>query len=483
MKNLIVTTIVLFLYSRFISAQVAPPSGWGDFKFGLVNDGSDIFNTRMKNAIQAGCKLDYRYAYVHNGPDQATNSLTYLFGYGNNYATDGNTRVATGVKPAFVIYMLQEDATFATFQANIKNATFMKKFFATVKTVAQKANGNKAIFVIEPDTWGYILEAAKDPTTLLATVNNLGTGYEHLTGLPNTASGVCQGILKTIRTFAPDAYCGVLMSHWGYWAGDANDPGMPKATDGMVWWTNASVDIAAQKNADFFNKLFQGSADKGDFVGVEKYGYSAGAVKKIENSNRFYWGDVENAKYIRWCNKLSIAVNKPLLGWQISIGHLGLKNSCTTVGTNCSFEDTFFPYFFTHVQDYIEAGFIGFLAGKGMDDDTDYANASEGATVGDGGWFFNQLQSFDLNRPYLGVTTSLPNDQFQQQHLAIEMVNLQWQIKNLTSEIQLIKIADLQGKIVLEKELNPFEELNLNELSKGIYLLTNNISTRKFAVW
>lgn len=436
----------------------------------------------MKNAINLGAKLDYRYAYIHNGPDQTTNSLTYLFGYGNNYITDSPTKVATGVKSALVIYMLQEDATFTTFQNNIKSAAFMKKFFTTVKTVAQKANGNKSVFVIEPDTWGYILEAGKDPTKLTATVNNLGVGYEHLVGIPNTASGVCQAIIKTIRLYASDAYCGVLMSHWGSWQGDANDPGMPKAQDGMVWWTNTAIDLAVAENIKFFNLLFSGSNDKGDFVGVEKYGYSAGAVKTLESSNRFYWGDTENAKYIRWCQKLSEGLNKPLLGWQISIGHMGLKNSCKTVGTDCSFEDTFFPYFFTHVQDYIKAGFIGFLAGKGMDDDTDFSNATEGANVGDGGWFFNQLINFDTKRPYLNVITSL-EEQTKTNEVNISIENNKIIITNNTNQLTDISIFDIQGKllnsIILESNTN-YTTPNLNA---GLYILNHNGINSKVMIW
>lgn len=486
MKSLfkkVITGAILSASSFSVYSQVSPPAGWGDFKFGLVNDGSAIFNTRMKNAINQGCKLDYRYAYVHNGPDQTTNSLTYLFGFGNNYVTDSPTRVAAGVKPALVIYMLQEDGAYTTFAKNVNDAAFMKKFFNTVKLTAQKANGSKAVFVLEPDTWGYVLEAGKDPTTIVAKVNNLGVGYEYLAGIPNTASGVCQAIVKTIRTYAPDAYCGVLMSHWGYWAGDANDPGMPKAQDGMVWWTNAAVDIAAQKNVDFFNKLFQGSTDRGDFVGVEKYGYSAGAVKKLENSSRFYWGDTENAKYVRWCAALSKGVNKPLLGWQISIGHIGLRNACKTVGTDCSFEDTFFPYFFTHVQDYLKAGFIGFLAGKGMDDDCDYSNASEGALVGDAGWFFDKLKLFDAQRPYLGTITSIEEQKSENSNqLIVYSENNAIVLVNNSAKSQAFAIYDLQGKLVEKSEVAA-NSIHINHhLNFGIYIVVTTDGVRKVFV-
>ncbi len=36
------------------------PSGWGDFKIGLVNDNSNIINVRMKKALQEGVSLSYQ---------------------------------------------------------------------------------------------------------------------------------------------------------------------------------------------------------------------------------------------------------------------------------------------------------------------------------------------------------------------------------------------------------------------------------------
>jgi hypothetical protein len=82
----------------------------------------------------------------------------------------------------------------------------------------------------------------------------------------------------------------------------------------------------------------------------------------------------------------------------------------TADNSNNSYEDTFFPYFFTHVSSFISAGFIGFLVGKGLADDTDYSNETEGA-VADRGWFFSNLKAFDKNRPYLPLAQTKPGRQ------------------------------------------------------------------------
>jgi len=72
-----------------------------------------------------------------------------------------------------------------------------------------------------------------------------------------------------------------------------------------------------------------------------------------------------------------------------------------------AFEDTFFPYFFKHPAAFVDAGFIGFLAGKGLADDADYTHDNKDPQMGDKGWFFRQLKAFDKNRPYLTPTSGV----------------------------------------------------------------------------
>lgn len=104
--------------------------------------------------------------------------------------------------------------------------------------------------------------------------------------------------------------------------------------------------------------------------------------------------------WINWGEGIGSLLDMPLVGWQISIGHPGLPNKCVKVGSDCSYEDTFFPYFFSNVKEFIDAGFIGMLVGKGLADDTDFSNPEEGE-VADRGWFLKNCKTFDKGRPYL----------------------------------------------------------------------------------
>ena len=403
-----------------------PPAGWDDFRFGLVHDGKDLYSARLKAALADGIRVDCRYTYVNNGvasqADTARNAYSWLFTPWKDYGKDSK---ALGIGSAFVIYMLQEDqgGPAATLAVNANDAVFMRNYFTTIKRVAERTAGQKAVFVLEPDTWGYALQAGVDPSTAKAVVNSLGGDFAYLADLPNTYSGLARGLIRTVKRYSPDAYAGVLMSHWTPDSYACEPPDGPDSQLGLPWRTLDDVDCAADRNIAFANKLLGSGADRGDFIGVEKNGHSAGYWWKLAKndeafSKRYYWNDAQNAAWLRWCARLGKGVDLPLLAWQIAIGHMGLPNTCAPgplspasgLGSetgNCAFEDTFMPYFFAHVPDFLAAGFIGILAGKGLADDTDFTHPDKDPGMGDRGWFFAQLKAFDKGRPWLEATTGL----------------------------------------------------------------------------
>lgn len=480
MKKISFTLLALFIWLPTTFAT-KPPTDWGDFKFGLVSENLPILKERFKQALAEDIELSYRYIYINNGVDQSSNALSWLFTEWGNYAQES---IDIGVKPAYVIYMLQEEGGRSTLLNNINNVDFMKKYFDNVKTVAQKSNGMKSIFILEPDTWGYYLQEGLesglniDPTLESAKVSNLGAGYEWLNGLPNNLSGVVQGLIKTIRTYAPDAYCGILMSHWAVSANGKTGPSTPNGNKGMVYWNISDVEYSAVANANFAQELL-GNEDRGDFIGVEKNGWSAGRWAK-EGSDFWYWGDNENANWVNWVNKLTEIINMPALGWQISIGHMGLPNE------NNSYEDTFFPYFFNNTQDFIDAGLIGFLVGKGLADDTDFTNLNgnnldpNDGEKGDRGWFLEQLKEFDKNRPYLTKSTKVTAPQTSPNIVITN--NLLAYTSNNTS-IGQFEIYNITGQQIYSNNSDQYKiDIQAINLPKGIYFFKSKFQVAKFVV-
>ena len=481
--------VVLFPFACI--GQVAQwgqcPPGWTDFKLGLQSDNLAIQNTRMKQALSEGVMLDYRYVYINEGVDSLTNALSWLFTEYDNY-TEGST--ALGLKPGYVIYMLQEEGGRTKLLNTAASVTQMKLFFNSVKSVAQKCKGTKAIFVIEPDTWGYYLQYGLeqnlniDPTKEIAHINDLGTGFEWLKGLPNNLSGLAQGIVKTIKTFAPDASCGHLINFWGV---DGNGKtGPPVKESDMVYWNEGDVKYAAEKTADFMNTLIGGFTPsgepnyRGDFIVVEKSGASAGFWKYnyIPPTSGYYWGDKENAKWLLWSKTLGQGVNLPLLGWQISIGHMGLPNVLNR------YEDTFMPYFFTHTKDFMDAGFIGILNGKGGQGGTDYSNAVEG-NVGDNGWFFEQMKAFDKNRPHTCLTTGTTEiNNSNDIYITVTgdiVKQLVWSGELIVKEAALYAV-DGRRIITSLPVSNNSTTINTAGFASGIYFLKTNLGAYKLNI-
>ena len=386
--NFSIVTFITFLYSWSL------PSDWNDFVIGLVDDNT-MTDTLGKAIDMFGIEIDYHYRYINGGIDTNTNWYSWgPTGSGSIVTTFIENGLKYGIRPAWTIYLLQEEGGVDALLKNIDNPDFMREYYRQIAWVADKSKGLKPIFVIEPDTWGYFLKAKfhddsikYNEATVHAHVNDLGEGYEYLSDLPNNLQGVARGIIRTIRKYAPDAYVGFHVNTWAVWVGglisgiyDSDN------ANGLVYWDSLDIAYSAQINAKFYKSLL-GDEDRGDFIVVEKYGLDAGVAGEA-----YYWGDKEMEKYLYWCSILSDSLDLPLLGWQIPIGHLGLPN------TTDSYEDTFMPYFFNHVNDFIKVGFIGILAGQGLPAGTDYSTSPE---WGDQGWLFSKLVEFDKGRPYL----------------------------------------------------------------------------------
>lgn len=437
-----------------------PPDGWDDFYLGLVND-----YKKPNDVAEPGYWLDviskanglstynaadpnkksvlYQYKYINAGVDTATNwnNQKSLVPYGLDllpsmrYDAD-----VAGMRCAWVIYMMQEDAGAVAAKNNIANAAWLKNYFLNIKYVAQTGAGRKEIFIIEPDLFGYIIKDLYDsnsPSTgtspsgvglsMTAPMSTIATdpNYSYLAGLPNNFEGVVQGIIRTIRRYNPQAYCGTCVNLWGAWI--PQNVGPAPAKSGLVWWNNAQIDLAVTYQSDFFKAmLLDPGYDKGDFLVPEKNGFPA--FLAVGGQQHWMWGDQQMQNYLYFFEKMGKSVCLPLVAWQVSLGQsanaagFGITLSSPPAApyvalpnTSQGYEDTFVQYMFNNINGFINAGFIGFLGGKGMPQGTDYSLKTG---YGDKGYFFYRARTamdpgrpWNLNRgvaqPDLGADTSL----------------------------------------------------------------------------
>jgi hypothetical protein len=406
--------VFLTLHKEVKAQWGKAPTGWNDFYIGLTDDETRLGTITAAKAVPTG--LHYRVRYINEGVNIATNWYSHqpMGGLATNFITNSNN---IGMRGAFNIYMMQEDAGADVCITNMNDINFMTKFFWNVRDVAQKANGNKVIFIIEPDTWGYLIkknfgngptsaggDATIRPNTVFCHVNDLG--YPFLAAYPNTLAGLAQGIIKTIRTYAPDAYVGLHANHWATWSNGAtgsaclgaNAGGFYQCQAGMPFWSVADIDYGVNFQIAWYKELLGDATacDKGDFLAVEKYGYDEGGrwIAFGAGASVLYYGATQYQNWLHWSKKLGQGINVPLLGWQIPIGNSTLSNA---VGVN-KYKDGFMEYYFAHKQDFTCNGFIGLFMGPGVGASTVYTNGP--AATGDDGWFFSNLRSqLDPSRP------------------------------------------------------------------------------------
>lgn len=415
-----IVTILIVFTTSLIAQWGQPPANWDDFQIGIVNNDRVEWDTPMKAALNAGYHLDRRYIYIDNLIDVTTFWGTSPAGGSKNWSKN-SFYVDKGVGPAIIIYMLQRGGdSYDILSSNIQDQSFMKQYFEAIVQIADSSKGMRPIYVLEPDVWGYVLQHAREHNGIgldsfsqitdnhldaPCHLNNLGLPW--LTEFENKLSNLPGAIIKTVKEVDPECYAGILMAFWAW---------KPNNCTKLMIFKNSQekIDEAACEEAAFCEALLSSTKYRGDFLGVEKNGTDMGywyVLDKITGWDTlqggifargpmYDWNDEDNSQWVDLSKYIARKVDLPLLGWQISLGHMGLPN------VDNRYEDTFFPYFFDHVQEFIQAGFIGMLSGC--------ANQGRGTIAcidqnsGDSGWFYGKLNVFDEKRPYdLTITTPL----------------------------------------------------------------------------
>jgi len=447
--------VVLFFVVTIFAKWGEPPAGWDDFKFGVVDGNRSPFKAALSDAVSAGIQVDYSYIYITTLADIEG----FLFAPWFNYATSR----PGDVKPSITIYMLQQgqdspDGSSALTSA--ADASYMKKYFEGVAQIADSCKGTNPIYVIEPDVWGYLL-AQNQPSLSdknlkkICHINDLGLSW--LSEFDNTMDNLPAAIIKTLKTVDPGCYAGILMAHWGF----------PDDIAG------ATAD--GEMSGEYISKMLK-EPYRGDFIGIEKNGTDAGCWG---TGSSWYWSDSKNEAYLAWCKALGQKVDLPLFGWQISIGYTDQAGYDPLPNSSGRYEDTYFQYFFTHVDDFIKAGFIGFDASCNNQGQGTWPALKSGE--GDNGWFYDNLKVFNKARPYdLNLSGSfVKSGKSLAQKGALNVLGITSGVIRVSAGIPLIgvKLYSPSGKLLRSVDVEDSKEISvpMNGLSKGIYYLSASL--------
>jgi hypothetical protein len=336
--------------------------GWAPshVELGLANGPGGARHTRAYHAR-------WRYQYLTGGVDTKSNWKTWNpdGAFTANYVRESRR---AGVTPVLTYYQLLQSKGTTDGQdlseagkdlANLKDNGLMKAYYDDLALALRRAHeqsrGRLVVLHVEPDLWGYVEQragASDDPANVPAAVAS--TGDPRLQGLPDTAAGFAQAVVRLRDQIAPEVRLGYHMSTWGTGTDPTQqNPSLP------------AVDALAGRSAKFYNNLharfdmvFSDPSDRDD-------GFDA-KINGDHGAGRWSAGDYRRDE--RWLAGMHRATGLPLVMWQIPLGNSKLPNTWKR------FRDT-------HVQRllgpgaatrraYRDAGVIAFLFGGGADGTT-----------------------------------------------------------------------------------------------------------------
>jgi len=240
--------------------------------------------------------------------------------------------------------------------ANLNDPSLMKDYYADLSLALQRAGdasgGGRVILHVEPDLWGYVEQRSADPSAVPAAVAS--SGDPRLAGLPDTAAGFAQAVIRLRDAVAPGVTLGYHMSTWG----TGTDPVQQNPSLG-------AVDRLAARSAEFYKALgarfdvvFSDPSDRDDGFDLKVNG----------DGGRSRWTTEDYRRDARWLGVMHRATGLSIVMWQIPLGNMKLPN------TRGRYRDT-------HVERllgadprwrraYRDAGVIAFLFGGGADGTT-----------------------------------------------------------------------------------------------------------------
>jgi hypothetical protein len=303
----------------------------------------------------------FRYQYLAGGVNTGNGWA--------NWNTNGNfvtyyiqDSVANGITPAFSYYQIFQSSPGNSqgevdgVYNNLQNTTTMTAYWNDLKLFFQRAGAFPSTTVmlhVEPDFWGYMQQRSTndDATTVPAKV--AATGLPELAGLPNNVSGFARAVDVLRDTYAPNVLIAYHMSIWG--TGFDTIYSNPD---------NATIDLLAQRAADFFLSL-QGGFD----INFAEFTDRDAAFKQYVygDGGASWWDSGDFTRHVRLISKFTEFAGKRVVIWQIPYGNTKMRAMNNTWG---HYQDNHVEWLLdeparTHLQDYVNAGVVAFLFGGG----------------------------------------------------------------------------------------------------------------------
>jgi hypothetical protein len=215
--------------------------------------------------------------------------------------------------------------------AAMNDTTVVRRHMDDYRLMLQKIGNERAMVHLEPDLWGFVRAANKDPRAVPAQVRN-GNRTDCATH-EDSAAGFSRCMIDMVRKYAPNATVALHASPWNF-----RTPG------------------DAQEISKFMLAL---GAEKTDYIVTDPADRDAGYKQVVLGQNWHWWTKEDGDAYLDWSKQLSGFLGKPGVLWQIPLGNMSLND------TYQRYRDNKLDYFFSNLDRVAASKVVGLMFGAG----------------------------------------------------------------------------------------------------------------------
>jgi hypothetical protein len=348
MRALAVAALAISLAAVPAAAAKLPPlpHGWpATLQIGLSDSPGGA------RPLRASAPFGFRYQYLAGGVNTGSGWSTWNpnGAFVTYYIAESR---AAHVIPVFTYYMLLQskpaggDESQADL-ANLRNPDTMTAYWSDLKLFYERAKGPAPVVLhVEPDLWGYLQQAARgdDASTVPAVVPE---------GLPQTAAGYAQEVVRLRDRLAPNVILAWHMSGWG----TKHDIVYEDPPD-------RTVVAYAARSAAFYRSL-HAAFD----LSFEDYSdRDSGFYEKTQGNANVWFKPADFHRHLLYGQTFVRLAGIRMAAWQIPLGNTLMQAMDDTWG---HYQDNRVQWLLlgvqgrAHLRAYVKAGYVGFLFGGG----------------------------------------------------------------------------------------------------------------------
>lgn len=334
------------------------PRGWpAVLELGVQDDPGDAAATRRTAPFR------FRYQYLAGGANTGRGWATWEpeGNFATRYIAES---LASGMIPVFDYYMLAQsspgdprsdaDAVYA----NLQDALTMAAYYADLRSFLRRAGAFPAapvVLHVEPDLWGFMQQRAVADRGPSVPARVAAAGLPELAGLPDDLAGFAGAFVRLRDLYAPNVLLAYHISVWGTGIDLAySDPPDPVVDDLAARASSFHRSLNAA-----FDLAFAEFSDRD--AAFREYAYRDGGAS--------WWDDGDFRRSARFLGRFARLSGKRVALWQIPLGNTRMRAMHNTWN---HFQDNRVERLLDdpsrrHLEEYVRAGVIALLFGRGAD--------------------------------------------------------------------------------------------------------------------